>query len=541
MNAPRIVFSKDDTLFLDTSMTQSAFANSRLSERLAEHGVTAENKNNEWTFAPWTFTGTMVSADSSVETVLLEGTGFDGCTLKEYFDEAGKDTSAEAQAAVAVCSAINCAIKSGQKLPNNGAGGIFISTAKDRIIFVPEDLFETAAACRGETAYSENEGMYLYRTLGGNASLRFTQAVIAYRALSGTFPYTNENTVKRHEDYGDKNFAHLADTLYGVDNSLATAIDSALMQNDKNDKHTDKNILPEFPLSIFCQEVEKDASSRTAKISPQQFYSIAKKKQRSFARSLAAKRWFRHYNTTVLVGSIVVALIALFAFNHWKEGQRNPTTKSLTSTQTVDLFYSAVNNLDVVAAQCAVTGTQVQPLLNTISNFYVTSKSRSGYDIKSACVTPASWLWFNSDGCYTIFGLTQLTIDGVPSPLMFEGPRKSSHPRPLSEETGIELSEGASVTHLVHYFQINSEGLNTLHIIETNDTVSAVWHKDKWQISSIIQKQTEHAVEMSAFYREYKSAYAEHENDPVKAAAALSSLYTWINTPKEVIEAKVTD
>ena len=159
MNAPRIVFSKDDTLFLDTSMTQSAFANSRLSERLAEQGVTAENKNNEWTFAPWTFTGTMVSADSSVETVLLEGTGFDGCTLKEYFDEAGKDTSAEAQAAVAVCSAINCAIKSGQKLPNNGAGGIFISTAKDRIIFVPEDLFETAAACRGETAYSENEGM----------------------------------------------------------------------------------------------------------------------------------------------------------------------------------------------------------------------------------------------------------------------------------------------------------------------------------------------------------------------------------------------
>src|SRR5574344_1466191 len=150
MTADEIVFVKNNKLYLDTSMTQSAFSKSRLSERLSEEGFIAtcteapsvENRSGSWDFSPWTFTGTLLKTadDESMsaasralaETVLLEGNAFEGRTLKDYFDEDSTRSSEEekakvARAAAAVCTAIEYAVDKEIKLCNNGAGGIFLS------------------------------------------------------------------------------------------------------------------------------------------------------------------------------------------------------------------------------------------------------------------------------------------------------------------------------------------------------------------------------------------------------------------------------
>jgi hypothetical protein len=598
MKVDEIVFVKGNKLYLDTSMTQSAFSKSRLSERMSEQGFLAEKKNDSWEFSPWTFTGTMLrtSDDDNIseasralaETVLLEGNAFSGSTLKSLFDtddsslsEQGKATSSEA--AAAVCSAIERAVETNVKLTDNGAGGIFISSSFDKIIFLPEDLFETAVTCRGDEIYSAYDGLYIYRTLAGSAALRFTQSVIAYRALTGKFPFASLNSVKRHEDYLDHNFIHLSNMVYGLDEKLSFFVDNALMRNPKIEVHakasvTDKRSFNEkittsiksdvikerneheektllragmqFPLSTFYRELglaedgtlpadgKLKAVERNAPITQEQFDADVKKEAHAFNKSLTVKRWFRHYRTVLTGTGIAILVVSFFMATYHHDNMRNPTTKSLTSTEAVQMFYSAMNNLDVVSTQGCTKGSSMNKLVDVISNFYVTSKQRSAYSAKNNCVTPASWLCFNNDGNYTIFGLTQFTIDGTTKGLNFEGPIKNTHPKTLAHEDGVNLVSNVQTNHLVHYYLVYTEGLDQLHVDEHTDTVTLTWKKDRWVLTNVDQTDNDVIVDFKQFSADYKTAYEDTMKDIYKTAAKLSTTYTWLSSTDDIREAK---
>ena len=89
MNRP-LVFAENKTLFLDTSMTQTAFTKSRMADRLDENGWLAEKTDGGWKFSPWTFSGTRQNecndenlspaARRAMETILFEGPAFSGRT-----------------------------------------------------------------------------------------------------------------------------------------------------------------------------------------------------------------------------------------------------------------------------------------------------------------------------------------------------------------------------------------------------------------------------------------------------------------------------
>src|SRR5574344_787660 len=126
-----IVFEQNGKLYLDSSMTQSAFTKSRLSERMSEEGFLAVTNDGSWKITPWTFTGTMLkSSDDDMnsasralaQTVLfegdvrgasLQGQPFDGCTLKDIFDS--NDTTLISGSSAAVCSAIEKIMDDGLK------------------------------------------------------------------------------------------------------------------------------------------------------------------------------------------------------------------------------------------------------------------------------------------------------------------------------------------------------------------------------------------------------------------------------------------
>lgn len=588
MEQNAIVFIKSSKLYLDTSMTQSSFSKSRITERLGETGFTAKRNGSKWEFSPWRFTGTLLSSTikdgeasehSVVDTVLLEGEGFDGKTLASFFDES---PTSSAQAAAAVCAVIEQAIDANIKIANNGAGGIFISSDYNTIILLPQDLFETAVTCRGDTTYSENDGMYVYRSLTGSAALRFTQAVIAYRALTGVLPFADKTTAKRHEDYVDHNYVHLADMVYGLDTGLSFFVDNALMRNPKIESHNatqkqkkqtlnekitagikegvinERNAHEEkliqragmqFPLTTFYRELGLTQTGavpesgvrttviRSARISQEQFTTEAKKTTQSFNKSLQTKRWFRHHKTPLTVVSCIILGIAFFAFTYWHDNQKNPTTKGLTSPQTVEMFFSALNNLDVVAAQNSSTGKDLGNTVDIITNFYVSTKSRSAYEQKVQCVTPAAWLCYNNSGNYTMFGLTQFTIDGVQGKLDFTGPAKNTHPVALSAENGTALTPEAKMTHTVHYYLVYTAADET-HVIEHNDTVTLTWKKNRWLITALVQNENDTVISTLAFTKSYLDAADSFGKDFVQIAQSLAPSYPWISTKDEIIEAK---
>ena len=255
MNRP-LVFAENKTLFLDTSMTQTAFTKSRMADRLDENGWLAEKTDGGWKFSPWTFSGTRQNecndenlspaARRAMETILFEGPAFSGRTLKALFDldfskELGEtEISFVTYAAGRVCSVLEEAAKQKIDVSNIGAGGIFVSADYSRIIFLPRELFGISMECAGKQDAAEYNGFFINPQLKDSAAINYTQSVIAYRMLTGTYPFTQTDSMQRSWDITDHNYVPLKNMVWALDEKLSFFVDNALQRKSKIISHGKK-------------------------------------------------------------------------------------------------------------------------------------------------------------------------------------------------------------------------------------------------------------------------------------------------------------
>lgn len=540
----KLVFSKNGNIYLDTYMTQSAFSKSRLSLRLTENGFIATKKDNEWTFTNWFFTGTKLdeATESKPESVLLEGAGFSGLTLKDFFET--QDNTRQYFASALVCSAIESAIKQNVPLYAIGAGGIVISSEFERIIFVPFDLYETASQCAGTEMYAKSEGMYINKNLKKYDALRFTQAIITYKVLTGELPYTQQDEILREEDYKDHNYIPVAQKVWSLNQNLAQIVDSALQTKPSQIKSPQTVHKPEpFPIEELFKELgitpegHPAAVIRKTTISNEKFKEEAEKKQKSFQKSLKIKRWVRHNKTAIGIAGAVMAIVIAVAGTLTHGMMQQPTTKGLSSFETIEMFYSAVNNTDTVSAKSSSNCKNANTLIDILSTIYVASKTRNAYNFKDKTVSPAEWFQFNYDGSYTMYGLTQFSIETEKGSLFYTAPAKNTYPKPITIENP-DIKDKSKEKHTVSYYLVYNEGDGSLFAEEKEDTVTLTFTKNKWIITDIQQKTIrESKINYKAFVEEYKAALEQEGNDILKTAKELRKHYYWIPSNSELLEA----
>lgn len=591
MNTCNAVFEKDGSLYLDTAMNQSGFAKSRYTERLAEKGMLAELTDGSWKFTPWGFTGAYIQASDENETnivmkhmnekVFVTGKAFAGKTLKAYFDDT-ESKAAYSYAAGLVCSVMEAAAERSVKLPANGAGGIFIADDFTKLIFLPETVFDNAVTPLRDENYLEEENAYICRSIKGPAALRYIQSVIAYRALTGEFPFAQKDRSIHHEDYIDHNFVRLEDKLYGVDESLAFFIDNSLLRQAKTERHkkaplADKrslnekitqNILEgatkaknelqekrilragvEFPLELLYKELGLNSDGnlnadgslnppeRKLSVSIEKFSSSVQTRYEKKAKKLAVKRWFRHNSTPVTVITCVVAVMLFLFFTSVDNEQNTITTKGLTSFETVELFYSSLNSLNIPAAQECVKGKRANGMVDSAANFYVTTKQREAYIADEKFVPTAYWLNYNNENKYLIFGLSQITADGKPLSLYREGIQKKTKPDSLAIEDGKLLADKDTKTITAEYKLSYVTGVEELTIVEEKDILTLTYKKNRWIITDIDQTQNEKIINFTEFISDYNNAKTE-TGDVYKTAEILKGKYDFISTDFELKEAE---
>ncbi len=576
----QLVFSKNGNVYLNTSMTQRAFSKSKLAQHLEERGWIAEKDGSRWTFRPWSFIGTKSAEDE--DAVLLEGAAFSSLSLKAFFDE--HDKAKQVLAGALVCTAIEAAQEQDIKLKDVGAGGILISADFTRVLFLPQELFETAMQCAGTEDYSKWEGQYVNKTLAKNAALQFTQAVIAYRLLADDLPFPETDSDKREEDYRDINFIPLKDRIWALDEGLAAFIDNALcrkpatkgknldaqitriIQESKAQEGglSDKRAGMRFPLVAFYRELgltddgnipqdgQLKAVIHKARVSQEQFEETAKQHQQHFQRSLGRKRWLRRHRTALSIGGAVAAVLIILSAILIQGNMQQPTTRGLTSFQTVEMFYSAINNLDVMSVKQSSQGKDFSNVENIISTFYVSSKSRSVYNYKDKTVTPAEWLNFNYDGSYNIYGLSQFVINESKGNLYFSGPAKKDFLEPITEEDGNVIKEGAEKKLRTSYYLIYNEGPETLTVMQQEDELTLSFKKRRWIITKMFQHDAVPlSVDYQSFQKDYKACFTQVENGEEQYESAqekagkvvipgvnlLRQKYRWLPSNSEILEA----
>lgn len=595
--AKEIVFVEDRIIKLDTSMTQSSFARSKSAEKLAEKGCLARKRTDGWTFEPWAFTDTSIKTHTDIvsgierkanETVILEAKGFSGSTLKSLLEKSAAQNLTDGEraqiqmAGAAVCSALESTIQQKASVENVGAGGIVVSDDSSQILFLPFFHIESSALSLGEKEYSEHQGFYINPTLSGEAAIRFTQSVIAYRLLVGKLPFTETNAEKRHMDIVDSNYPPLASCVWALDDDLSSFIDNSLqrkplIRNKKTGKRqatalADKiaSIIVEkdkgsgeekerrselelsFPLESLYRELglseggeipvlgKLNSVIRKSTVSQEVFEQKNRKKADWFKKKLAVKRWLRSKKIPLMVSSAVALVLLILCMSFISGNSENPTSKGLTSTQTVEMFYSGMNKLDGIAMHECSTGDKASDLENMVTNFYVAGKAVAAYDATRKIVSPAEWMNFNYDGKYQMFGLSDFSIQTSKASLFFTAPAKKTRPKTIQDDNGKEIKKGDKITIPVSYALLFSED-TSISVTYHNDNVTLEFKKDRWIITDIEENEGQPLlVDYNSFYEDYRATFTGKDIDknPVTTANELRGKYPWIPTNSEILEAQ---
>ncbi len=544
MNA--IVYSEDDTIFIKTSLTPDEAAKSHLQNKLTAKGFRADFINGSWNFNFWSFENTTEQNNK----IFFTGKGFSGTTLAAIirsFDTKTPDVRPLVYLASSkVCHALNDALKQNIDIPLNGAEGIFISEDLNSIIFFPEEIFKSCIQNLNEEARLELDELYKNSYLSKSDGIKFVQAAIAYKILTGNFPYTNSSIEQRNEDILDKNYRSIKNTVWALDSKLQEAIDSALQKNS-NSKEKSKN---EFPVKSFYRELgltengELSANGellpviRKSSVSQDDFLRESEKEEKSRIKKLNLKRNLKKNKSKIII-TISALCTAIFVSLTYSISQMSkPTTTGLTSMQTIEMFYSAFNMLDVDAEQQSSTRSSGSKNVNIISNIYVSSKTRSMYEPLKETLPPALWLLKNNEQKAYMFGLTQFTVDGIKQSIFFKGPQKKFSGKKLTEQEGLVLKKGQKENHTAHFYFVSSDAEGFVNIMEETDKITLTFNGNRWLISEL-ESSTSEITELSLkeFITTYKEFFYDTENSVLENANNLRLIYPWLSANSEIIEA----
>ena len=207
----------------------------------------------------------------------------------------------------------------------------------------------------------------------------------------------------------------------------------------------------------------------------------------------------------------------------YKTYMDKPTTKGLTSHQVIEMYYSAINTLNMDAVnQCS--SKKLKSRTNMINGAFVNSKTKSMYDLNTESVSPAEWV-VREQPTLNIYGLTQFTVNEKQGKLFFEGPRKNTMPKPIESEDGINIREGDTKTYSVSFYVLDTSGEDSLSVCRENEKVTLAFTKGKWIVDWIETELEEKLMPFSEFVSLYLSNQESIEFLPTDAERSEALAY----------------
>lgn len=513
-----LVTFESDKIFLNTNMTPEVFARTRFVEKIREKGVMCRLENGKWSFTPWIF-------DESIEKdgfIFLCGKIFSGARTADSLVKSDSFESVQ-KISVLLCNLLENTLDTKIPSANIGAGGIAVSADFTQVLFLPYNLWTTAVMSLGDEEFSMNNGIYINQNPDRTKAIRFTQAVLVYKTITGSFPFPAVKTKERIIDIIDGNYTQLKWAVPLVNSKITSFTERAFARKyslypEEEFSSYKKNELEEQKILKFNEDSRKAENRRNKKV--------------------AAKRFARAKRTALISVGIAFLVILIIAGNLIKTSLEKPTSRSLSSIETVQMYYTALNELNVDAAKNCTENMKQQ--VDSISNYFLKTRTRSMYNRQMDTVPPAAWLIKNQTQ-HNIFGLSQFFIEGKKGSLNVEGPRKNTRPQALTEESGIQLKEGNSKSYDVEYVLLDTTGEDVITATKITEELKLEYRKERWVIVSIepLESYAVYKFQMSKFAEDYAGCMKPNSNlkkDVLEACRSLEEKYFFIPTEQEIDE-----
>ena len=476
-------------------------------------------------------------------------------TLIELYDKCKEQDASTADkdnmfnASLAVCSILTQAANEEVELPLNGAGGILVdgldSPKKLKLLFLPHDLFKFSIAGLTAVEQADFHNCWINPTLQGLPAICFMRSCVAYKMLTGRYPYPSSDNLSRNADLLDKNFLPLELCINGINSDLAHAVNKGLKLNSdsvsipgkKSKGKKNEDLIPQkdFPLDLLKHAKDNITST----VSDEAFEEKVNSYKKLQSSRIKTKRTLRRNTTAFVAGIIAIVVIIISAKSAYISHLNNYTTKGLTSVQTIQTFFKGMNQMDISLLQTFVDGKNPNRYLDSISNVFVISKQRTSSGGDNGFVKPAKFFVLLTNSSMLpitgLYGATDIKVDGKQIDEYIDLQKNKDNPEIITQEQGVTINKGDKSVHRVEYYTLHTEGTNNdIFVTKNTDTFTLTFKKNKWVITDIENNAEELNIDSQAFYDEYFNLLAQNYNDVVKTISQLSAKYDFLPSEKEM-------
>ncbi len=535
----KIIQNIDNSIILDTNIDTRGFAQAHLSSFIDEKGWLAKfnQSQNDFTFEPWYFYGTQEAKNGSIQ---LIGKFQSGKTLLSIIEENEKNAriNESLKTIQLVIGAMESALQKDIELPLSGPEGTIIADTGE-ILFLPQNLFERSAISRTLEEYSSILGCWINPGLDKKEGQLFTEAVYVYRVLSGKMPFANVSTEQRHEDYFDHNFVPIELLVPGINKKLAYIVNTNLNRQGAIRISKNKTSVRVQDTTLRCKNIPTELITMNEDISEEEIQKTKLnckkfiKKQNNHIRKI---RFIRNHNTILKVATGILIVLALMTTVFISDKQKEYTSIGLTSSQTCNVLYTGIANLDIPLLQAVCKGKETDWLIDSISTLYVTQKMRQTHEQGIMAFTLAEWLYMNEDK-FLFSGITNLYLNNQPISTNFYPYIRKDKPLPVTEENNVMLQKGDIKIFTSNYDYVNAKGDGIISIEKCTDNITVQYQKNTWKIISIERNSNVYQESLDKFQNAYKEALIKSEGSVKKAIKEIRSIYPWLPDQEELQKA----
>jgi len=380
---PRLLLENNrEILGIPTGIKGKSFALTKLSALKNEKGwIVGQDDITEWKVD-----GFLVREGE----IFLYGHKFSGRSLGAILEHSKPKSS------ISVLSLLIGALK---RLNSHGAEPFHIQSDsviisdEGNILFLPPNLMKNVDSTRPLHYRIKVYDRYNNPSLQGEKSLSFTLGVIAYKFLTGEYPFDSETEEELHEKMRSQDLLPPRLIIPEINEEVSSFIMQSLGRDNESGKCSNLAEIPDLSQwetkleqwgkgSIYLKISEDE---KTAVI--QQAESRRVKINKDFKRKVF---WQRNWKKIAII-SLAVIISGAVLGSIMKNVLAPRKTHGFTPIEVVKTFYNSMNTLDSqIISDCVIDKAGKQEV-DEVTNLFVISRVSLGYEGKTSIISAPEW------------------------------------------------------------------------------------------------------------------------------------------------------
>lgn len=508
---------------LDTKLDSTSYSKSSFPYLLDDMGLVAIKENDSWSFTKWQWDKAKTNTEGTVCFYKDFGEK-DFLLLPQIEDTFNLESQQYQETMLLVIDCLNAMLLKKIDFTPMGAGSIYIEKDKDgsfktSLVFLPARIYQNCLSLFSVSSYNKSYGYYINPLCHDRIkSIRFMQAVIAYRLLCGSFPYQEVDIARRTSAMQDADFVLVNHIVLNIDSSLAESLNTALKCG---------NLVQNIESALVAKSQDLERVSQA---------DFRKKYKRFYQKKhiMLAIKHFAQRNKTQLIASGTVATLLLIFMASWCKNLLSlPTTLSLNAVQTVQAFYAGIDRMDTVLVRATTCDNVQKDYTIMTAGTYIQNRSRSTMDESEGTFNLEEWLYFDTNSDYWLYGITNFRIGGEAFLLETALPRVGDFPKKYTPlETG-------AVVFYVEYDLVQSANKDKITVYHKQDVVTLSYKNNRYKVAKVEgvgKGKTLSRKEIKQSWYELKSSDTQATTSEIcRKLKSQNKEFSWLPTKEEML------